>query len=568
MNDLVVPDWLEAQTNRQKKATPLDVLFVNLPTISPELATSDDATSAVALTPPLGLLYLANSIKDSPFVNSYQCVDFAICDFTGCSENHEVAELVLKKLKETATEKPRIFAVALMFSSAYGFFQLVIEEIKKCWKDTVIMVGGVHASNTVEYLLKNNPGIDYITCGEGEVAFNSFIEMIATDTSKDILGVHSQGNIKRKSDNRLEQTAYTQNLNIDYTKYPDLLDMGVYTKGTSLFSLSKTTLSVRAFSIMASRGCPYHCTFCASHTVHGRTPRWRSFQNVTDEIYWLNATYGVRKFYLIDDNYVPSTKAVELFNMLSEIDIEGFEIVIQNMSINATDHKIIDAIVKAGINNIAFAIESGSVVTQKRIKKNVKLNKAHDLVRYSQSKGLNVRIFYIIGFPRETVADMEETFQYAKSLGADWSTFSVASPIPGTEMYSEFVELGYIEDGPSSWTGTTIRDRVFDTKEISREAIKDLAYRANLDSNFINNIHIKNCDFENAETIFSNFIEMYDFHIFAHDCLRRVYKSSGDTKKESNTIETMKMLLKSNETSRSFRKYFDLLDDEIVAHLG
>jgi radical SAM superfamily enzyme YgiQ (UPF0313 family) len=238
------------------------------------------------------------------------------------------------------------------------------------------------------------------------------------------------------------------------------------------------------------------------------------------------------------------------------------------MSINSTSYRIIDAIVAARINNIAFAIESGSTVTQGRIKKRVKLDKAQDLVRYSQGKGLNVRCFYIIGFPGETISEMEETIRYAKNLRADWSTFSVASPIPGTEMYNEFCELGYIEDGPSSWTGTSIRDRAFDTKEISKEDIKVLAYRANLNVNFINNISIEKRDFKNAETIFKNFVKMYNFHVFAYDCLRRVYKYTGESEKEFETIENIKTLLSSDEKSRSFQKYFDLLDDEILGHLN
>ena len=370
------------------------------------------------------------------------------------------------------------------------------------------------------------------------------------------------------ADNSFEKTATIENFDIDYTTYPNVIDMEVYTRGTSMFSLSKTNISTPAFSIMSSRGCPYHCTFCASHTVQGRGSRWRNLENVIDEIYWLNKNYGTTKYYLVDDNFVPKSKAVELFTKLADVDIEGFEIVIQNMSINATDFKIIDAIIAAKINYIAFAIESGSPVTQDKIKKWVKLEKAKDLVRYSQKKGLNVRCFYIIGFPGETISEMEETFKYAEELGADWSTFSVASPIPGTEMYKEFIELGYIADGPSSWTGTSIRDRTFDTKEMSKENIKELAYRANLKVNFINNINIKNLDFKNAETIFTNFVAIYDFHIFAYDCLRRVYKATGNSEKEFETIETMKALVSSNDKSRAFRKYWDLLDDEILAHLN
>ena len=174
------------------KKKPLDVLFVNLPTHSPDLSTLNDATSGDSLTPPLGILYLSHSIKDCSFVSSCKCADFS-ADFKRPNlrdflEKNSLPEFVNKKLKEVVPNKPDVVAVSLMFSSTYDFFQIVIEEIKKCWDDAIIIVGGVHASNTVEYLLTNNP-IDYIVCGEGEEAFPSFLEMIATDTKeKKMLG--------------------------------------------------------------------------------------------------------------------------------------------------------------------------------------------------------------------------------------------------------------------------------------------------------------------------------------------------------------------------------------------
>jgi anaerobic magnesium-protoporphyrin IX monomethyl ester cyclase len=556
----------EAIVNYQKKAKPLDVLFVNLPSYTPEPANSKNETFGENIVPPLGLLYLANSIKDCSFVSSYQCADFGIAKLNGYEGEKHLAVLVNKKLKETVTNKPDVVAVSLMFSLSYPFFQIVIEEIRKCWKDTVIIVGGVHATNSADYLLKNN-SVDYITCGEGEEAFPSLLEVVATGVEKNILGVHSLGNIKKTADNKLEKTEAVEDFNIDFTQYSNLIDMEVYTKGTIMFSLSKTDVSNRAFTIMASRGCPYLCTYCASHTVQGRGSRWRDFKNIIDEIYWLNKNYGTIKYYLIDDVFVPKSKTLEFFALLAEVDIEGFEIVILNMSINATDTKIIDAIASIGINTLTFAIESGSKVTQNKIKKWVNLDRAEELCKYSQSKNLNVRAMYVIGFPGETISEMEETFQYAEKLGANWSTFSVASPIPGSEMTDQFVELGYIEHGPSSWAGDTLRDRIFDTEEISKEDIKDLAYRETLKSNFINNFDLEKSNFKNAETIMTNFLKSYDFHIFGYDCLRRIYKASGNFEKESKTIQTMKALLLYNPKAREFRKYFDLLDDEILSHL-
>jgi anaerobic magnesium-protoporphyrin IX monomethyl ester cyclase len=551
----------------QKKAKPLDVLFVNLPSYTPEPANAKSETFGENVVPPLGLLYLANSIKDCSFISSYKCADFGTAKLNGYTGKKHLVELVNKKLQETVINKPDVVAVSLMFSLSYPFFQIIIEEIRKSWKDTVIIVGGVHATNSAEHLLKNN-SVDYITCGEGEEAFPALLEVIATGVEKNILGVHSLGNIKKTADNIFEKTKAVEDFNIDYTQYSNLIDMELYTKKTALFSLSKTDVSSRAFTIMASRGCPYLCTYCAAHTVQGRGSRWRDFKNVIDEIYWLNKNYGTIKYYLIDDVFVPKSKTLELFDLLGKVDIEGFEIVILNMSINATDTKIIDAIASIGINTLTFAIESGSKVTQDNIKKWVNLDRAEELCRYSQSKNLNVRAMYVVGFPGETISDMEETFQYAKKLRANWSTFSVASPIPGSEMADQFVELGYIEHGPSSWAGDTLRDRVFDTPEICKEDIKDLAYRETLKANFINNFDLDRSDFKNAETIMTNFIKSYNFHIFAYDCLRRVYKASGNFEKESETIQTMKVLMGSNVKSREFRKYFDLLDDEILSHLN
>ena len=221
------------------------------------------------------------------------------------------------------------------------------------------------------------------------------------------MGVHTLENIKRTANNKLEKTEAVEDFNIDYTQYSKLIDMDLYTEKTALFSLSKTDASSRAFTIMASRGCPYLCTYCASFTVQGRGSRWRDFKNVIDEIYWLNKNYGTIKYYLIDDVFVPKSKTLELFALLKEVDIEGFEIVILNMSINATDNRIIDAIASVGINTLTFAIESGSLVTQDRIKKWVNLDRAQELCTYSQHKGLNVRAMYVIGFPGETVSDMQ-----------------------------------------------------------------------------------------------------------------------------------------------------------------
>ena len=142
--------------DNEKLRKKLDVLFINLPSVSPELSDTDDATSADNLTPPLGLMYLANSIKDREFTNSYKCVDFAIHDYKNVLESGKTGEFVSEELINGGIQKPDVVAVSLMFSSSYDFFRLVLSKVKKMWPDTKVIIGGVHASNTIDYLLKNN----------------------------------------------------------------------------------------------------------------------------------------------------------------------------------------------------------------------------------------------------------------------------------------------------------------------------------------------------------------------------------------------------------------------------
>jgi hypothetical protein len=108
---------------------------------------------------------------------------------------------------------------------------------------------------------------------------------------------------------------------------------------------------------------------------------------------------------------------------------------------------------------------------------------------------------------------------------------------------------------------------MFDTPEISAQEIKEMAYRMNLDMNFINNINIQKGDYANAKIIFTNFIKTVDFHIFAYDCLRRIALETGDSEGACNALAQMKHLMETNPKSQSFRTYFDMLDDETRAYL-
>lgn len=540
----------------------LKLMFVALPTYSPNMASMQEKNTVnYNIFPPLGILSLATHL-DKGLVEEYWCADFSELDYNDFGQiTYE--ELVEKVLLDSCNGKnPDVIGISLSISSSYHFFKLICKVIRNIFPKSIIVVGGVHTSNSVEHVFNEND-IDYIIAGEGEIVLNKFLEAIR-DNGKpaDLVGVHAKGNIKKTVKGKYEMAPVVEDTDMDFTLFPKLLNMDFYTKHTSVHTVSKIDITKNAFALSASRGCPCSCTFCAVGTVHGHIPRWRSFENVRDEIIWLNKNYDVETIYLMDDNWVPANKTIDFFNYMSELKIPGLKLVIQNLSVNYTSKEMIDAMINAGIDSLTFAIESGNVELQKLMNKHCNLDKAQELVSYAQSKGLSVRCFYIIGFPNETVSQMQETIEFAKNLNANWSNISVAQPIPGTVMYQQFIDLGYLKDDSSMWGERDLRDRVFDTKEITADALRRLAYSASLEINFVNNYNIVTGDYEGAKTIFENFVHRIPYHVIAYDCLRRIYKALHDKENYDRVVNKIRDLMKTDKEAQHFLDYKYLLDEE------
>lgn len=209
----------------------------------------------------------------------------------------------------------------------------------------------------------------------------------------------------------------------------------------------------------------------------------------------------------------------------------------------------------------ALAIESGSAYTQKEIiKKNCNLEKAKKLVSYIKNKGVYVRCLFILGFPGETRGLMEETVAYAKSLNADWCVFSIASPLIGSEMYSQFLDMGCISDDPSSWGKSTYSQRTFNTPEMTADELNEFAYRANLECNFLENPNFVEGNYEKALDLYRDITLKFPFHIVAWYCSMLCETALGRSTDARNTREKINNLLATNPVSiEMYQKYRDLM---------
>jgi tetratricopeptide (TPR) repeat protein len=151
---------------------------------------------------------------------------------------------------------------------------------------------------------------------------------------------------------------------------------------------------------------------------------------------------------------------------------------------------------------------------------------------------------------------MLETIEYAKSLNADWCDFFLAIPLIGTEIYDQFVEMGYLKKDQPEWSKAYFLARTFDTKEISAKDITELAYRANLECNFINNPNKKSGSYERAISLFESILARYSFHVVAWYSMMECFEALGNMEKVEAIKQEIKRLIRTNSmASDMYNKY-------------
>jgi anaerobic magnesium-protoporphyrin IX monomethyl ester cyclase len=540
-----------------------NILFVNIPATSlngiEQFATSKNI-DRLPIVMPLGILYLSASAKfNCKNQNNFQLLDY-------CADYDKIKNYADNPKKffidlaiEKVTVQPEIISITLNFACMYDTFLFCVNELKRLFPNSCIIVGGIQASNTVNHLIKIC-NIDYVMCGEGEIAFPQCIDQYQSGISlNEIKGVYSRDKIP---DKKIITTDFIENL--DMIPYPDwdILDMDIYSK-TKTGWTHETDVNTMVASVITSRGCIFHCTFCSAHTIHGRKMRGRSIENVISEIKELNKKYGINGFTFIDDLITYDKKRmIDLMVSLKKLDIENLKIEFPNaLSINTTDSDTIDLMERSGVSTIILALESGSSYTQKYIiKKNVNFDKTNIITNYIRKNHPNIdlRCNILFGFPHETKQLMQESLDFVKTLPLDWVRFFAAVPLPGSEMYQQFIEMGAIQDSPENWERVHFGfgSRAFDTPEISAEELNEFIYQANLDLNFKNNYNVRTGNISRALHHFKEIVKIYDFQIICWYSILNCYTKLNDAEGVKITETKIDQLLKSDERAiEMYEKY-------------
>jgi anaerobic magnesium-protoporphyrin IX monomethyl ester cyclase len=515
---------------------------------------------------PLGITYLSAALKQKFPDLEYFIADY-VAEQDSISEHKSVDDWILSVGQESMTKPPDIVAISLMFSTAHKFCKHLIGIYKKLWPKTTIVIGGIHATNCAEYILDTIPEADYVFRGESEIALTKFVQNFIDEVPQSIPGVYGR-------DTNLDFSTLCevpQNLNElpnpDYklTKYDEYFD------AVKLFRRYDGSES-GIYEILGSRGCPFKCSFCSSHSSNDRDVRTRSIENIMSEISHMYKEHGITHYLFNDDLF--TIKKERFFSMIKafeESDIPNLQFFTQGFHIDTTNEKMIDA-VSDMTDAILFAVDSGSQHIQDKVifKKN-DLARGKELIAYARNKGLIVRSNFIFGFPGETKELMEESANYMRSLDSDWFQIFTAIPFIGTTLHKQLLETGVFTKhfDERLWERSRYGEREFDMETITAQELQNYTYSLNLELNFINNINLRSGRYERAVTLLNEVLSHYPTHVFGLIALHTAYESMNDKGGCRVTEKRIKDAVSEDGSSRKMlQNYRGLLENTKFYDLG
>lgn len=383
--------------------------------INPPLTPGQQAGSlkdVANIIPPLGIGYVAAVLEQHDFdVSIIDCVPLQV-GFDG----------LMAKL---SARKPHILgftATILSIDSAIA----TAEQLRELLPDTLFVIGGPHFSTLPEDVMEESC-FDVGVVGEGEFTMLELAEQIRGGNLKlDSI----QGLVHREGEAVIVNARRPYIRNLDELPFPA---RHLYPPLDKYRPIPASYKKLPFGHMITSRGCPYRCIFC-DRTVFGNRFRARSAQNVVDEVEELISVHGAREIKFFDD--IPTMREDRMMEICDEMMDRGIRVPWScTTRVDCVSQALLRRMKEAGCWQIVFGLESGSQKILDIVKKGTTLEQNRQAVAWAKEAGMNVRAFFVLGMPGETLETIDQTVQFAIDLELDVPTFYVLALYPGNELY-------------------------------------------------------------------------------------------------------------------------------------
>lgn len=293
--------------------------------------------------------------------------------------------------------------------------------IKKMDHGVKIAVGGAHATLDPEGTIEQDE-LDYVIRGEGE---STFLELVDGRNERDILGLSWKRNTVAVHN---EERPFVENLN----------ELPFPARDAFLNELSHAELGY----VMTGRGCPYSCSYCASPRLWHGTTRFRSIDNVLEELAYLKENLETQVIHFTDDTFNLNQKRTEdLCQRIIEnaLDVQW----VCEARIDHLEPGLLELMKEAGCVRVKIGVESGSDRILKSIHKGTNREMIRKGAAMIKAAGIPMTIYLMAGFPDETNADLRQTIELAREVDADYYSLSILAPYYGTKIWEELKQSNH-----------------------------------------------------------------------------------------------------------------------------
>jgi len=373
----------------------MNITFINPPTDNPYPK------------PPLGLLQVATACNNAGY--NAQILDADLLKLSCDDIIQAISKADIIGITSMSTTIDRVLKLAALVKGELGMST---------------MIGGCHASIYPDVLFDTGL-FDAVVMREGELSVVAAVRAIEQGKPPTIFesGILQYDYIPVPDYNLIDVASYRP-------RYPH----GLRTPWTA---------------VHASRGCPYHCTFC-SKAVFGNKYRAMpgdDLYSLVDTLYW---RHGIADITFYDDEFpLHLFRLTELCRLLidNQLDLTWT----CESRVSSVSREKLCMMREAGCRLIYFGIESGNQDILDTLGKGITLDGVRRAVGMCHDAGIDVAAYFMLGCPGETTQSTKDTIAFADELELEHAQFSICTPLPGSALYEQCV------NGASSYLGNGAR---------------------------------------------------------------------------------------------------------------
>jgi anaerobic magnesium-protoporphyrin IX monomethyl ester cyclase len=369
--------------------------------------------------PPLGTLYAATALREH---------GISVAVFDSMMQDPVTAFPTMLQ-----QQQPKILAI---YEDDFNFLsKMCLTRMRElAWQlaragrdaGAIVIAHGSDATDNAKAYLSN--GVDYVLVGEAE---QSLVELCTSILQEGGLLRSVPGVIHLEAGGNLVQSSVKSSRNLGWKNLPmparELIDLAPYREAWV------TAHGHFSTNVVASRGCPYGCNWCAK-PISGNKFQLRSPEMVAAEICELKKVYGVQHIWFGDDIFALNQRWVQQFaDAIEALDCR-VPFKIQSRA-DLLARETVSGLKRAGCTEVWMGVESGSQKVLDAMNKGLRIAEVEEARAHLGDAGIHACYFLQFGYPGEQWDDIQKTIDLVRKTRPHDIGVSFSYPLPGTAFY-------------------------------------------------------------------------------------------------------------------------------------